>query len=135
MTPLVKYPVKLPFSTSPFVQSAPSVNLAPSANPAPRICQKPLKANPFECYRDSQTGRWVTVVSLVEPAETVAQRQLDASGGSILGSANAQTGLQQLHSISQAFKLEQMIGRPSKSLTTAAATAVTAVMALWVIAH
>ena len=31
-------------------------------------CSQPLKINPFTCYRDPATGRWMTVATNVESA-------------------------------------------------------------------
>ncbi|MEL6246861.1 MAG: hypothetical protein AAFY78_02355 [Cyanobacteria bacterium J06648_16] len=30
-----------------------------------RVCQKPLKQNPFEAYRDPETGRWFVEIKQV----------------------------------------------------------------------
>lgn len=30
-----------------------------------RVCQKPLKKNPFEAYRDPETGRWFVKIKQV----------------------------------------------------------------------
>jgi len=44
-------------------------------------CSQPLKINPFTCYRDPATGRWITVVTSVENAcETDSTLKAKAEG-------------------------------------------------------
>jgi hypothetical protein len=118
MTSPVKYPVKHPVSNSPV-----------PTRQVPRLCQKPLKTNPFECHRDPITGRWVTLLNSERSART------EAPLAQPVEIAVPQPLLKRLYRLSQTALAELRIGRQLSSLTTAAATAVTAVTALWVIAR
>ncbi len=52
-----------------------------------RVCQKPLKQNPFEAYRDPATGRWFVKVKSVYFTNVLKPVKVKAA----LEAANAQS--------------------------------------------